>query len=89
MSQVSARGWRAKEPINIPAERPRKVAQLSEMKFGSPVDHKSLANALSLPAQLVEEVLQVHSLRSSLEDGSSQLGSPKILNFVRNNIEGH
>lgn len=82
MQQISARGWRKKEPININTEKPRLVGQMVEMLYGIPVDYKQLASRLSLPPRLVRRVLEVHAIKSgSLNNDQENAPNNKIINL--------
>ncbi len=56
--QISARGWRKKEPVDIPVERPRALSQMAEMLYGAPIDYRQLAEASALPALLTREIFE-------------------------------
>lgn len=52
------------EPVKIVPKKPRLLAQLAEMKYGTPIDYRTLALNMNLPMQLIKEILEVHSIRA-------------------------
>lgn len=56
--QISARGWRKAEPVEIPAERPRALRQMAEMLYGTPIDYRRLADDSALPPLLLREIFE-------------------------------
>jgi Zn-dependent peptidase ImmA (M78 family)/DNA-binding XRE family transcriptional regulator len=62
-AQLSKLGWRKREPemLDVPVERPRAFKKMAELLYGTPVDCRRLATALSLSPGLVREILDVHA----------------------------
>jgi Zn-dependent peptidase ImmA (M78 family)/transcriptional regulator with XRE-family HTH domain len=60
-AQLSARGWRTREPIAVPVERPRALRQLAELLYGRPLETTRLADALSLDPAFVQDLLDAHA----------------------------
>jgi Zn-dependent peptidase ImmA (M78 family)/DNA-binding XRE family transcriptional regulator len=60
-AQLGARGWRTREPIAVPVERPRALRQLAEILYGRPIAYPSLADALGLDPTFVQELLEAHT----------------------------
>ena len=56
--QISTRGWRKSEPVEIAAERPRVLRQMAEMLYGAPIDYRRLANDTALPPMLLREIFE-------------------------------
>ena len=65
MIRISQHGKR-NEPVKIVPEKPRLLSQLAEMQYGSPIDYKALATDMNLPAQLIKETLEIHSMKAQL-----------------------
>lgn len=65
MQQVSARGWRTKEPIDIPKEKPRKISQMAENIYGFPIDYRSLASDMNLTSQMMKEIIETHGSKTN------------------------
>lgn len=59
--QISARGWRTKEPVEIPVERPRLIRQMIEKAYGVPVKTNVVAEDLGIPENLVQQILAAHA----------------------------
>ena len=56
-TQLSANGWRTREPVHVPVERPRLLRQMVEMKYGAdPVG--STARVLGIGEELAENILR-------------------------------
>lgn len=57
--QISKRGWRLREPSNldVPVEKPRSLAQMAEMIYGTPLNYRRIAAGVHLSSQLVGEFL--------------------------------
>jgi hypothetical protein len=60
-TQLVARGWRTREPIAVPVERPRALRQLAELLYGRPLEPQRLADELSLDPAFVQELLEAHA----------------------------
>src|SRR5882724_1180516 len=61
-AQLGARGWRTREPIAVPVERPRALRQLAELLYGRPIETQRLADELSLDPSFVQELLEAHAV---------------------------
>ena len=61
-AQLWARGWRMREPIAVPVERPRALRQLAELLYGWPVDTARLAEATGLDPVFVRALLEAHAM---------------------------
>jgi Zn-dependent peptidase ImmA (M78 family) len=55
--QVSAMGWRTKEPVEIEPEQPRALRQMAEMIYGDPVDHRAMAHEMALEADALRSLI--------------------------------
>jgi Zn-dependent peptidase ImmA (M78 family)/transcriptional regulator with XRE-family HTH domain len=60
-AQLGARGWRTREPIAVPVERPRALRQLAELLYGVPIDYPSLAHTMGLDPSFVRDLLEAHA----------------------------
>jgi Zn-dependent peptidase ImmA (M78 family)/DNA-binding XRE family transcriptional regulator len=54
--QISARGWRTKEPVVVHREQPALLPRLLEAKFGQPIDWSGAGRALGVPPHLIREL---------------------------------
>ncbi len=61
VQQLSAKGWRTKEPVEIPTEKPRLLRQLIEKAYGIPVPTARVAEELKLPERLLQQLLESHA----------------------------
>ncbi len=86
MIQLSSQpGGKKNEPLKIVPEKPRLLGQLAEMKYGVPVDCKTLASQMNLPLQLIKETLEIHALKVRI-DAENESGT--VVNFMeRRRIE--
>jgi Zn-dependent peptidase ImmA (M78 family)/transcriptional regulator with XRE-family HTH domain len=60
-AQLGARGWRTREPITVPVERPRALRQLAELLYGRPIETQRLADELGLGPAFVQDLLEAHA----------------------------
>jgi hypothetical protein len=60
-AQLGARGWRTREPVAVPVERPRALRQLAELLYGVPIDYASLTHATGLDPAFVRALLEAHA----------------------------
>jgi Zn-dependent peptidase ImmA (M78 family)/transcriptional regulator with XRE-family HTH domain len=60
-AQLGARGWRTREPIPVPVERPRALRQLAELLYGRPMDDVALAHTTGLDPTFVQGLLKAHA----------------------------
>ena len=61
MQQISQHGWRLKEPIEIPFEKPRALSQMAEMMYGKPINYKKLASDINFSVRLCKELLSPYA----------------------------
>jgi len=55
-TQLSAKGWRKREPLEIPEEKPRLVRQLTELAYGN--NWSTLADELGFKRDFLQEILE-------------------------------
>jgi len=91
--QLSSMGWRKDEPVAIPLERPRLLRKMAEAVVGVPVNYGRVAQMVSAPVRLVQDILEQHSTREQLRGianrsdderpaRSPQTGSADVLEFT-------
>lgn len=54
--QIGRRGWKIKEPVALPIEKPRGLRKMAEIAYGAPLDYRRLAQTLCLPYALTKEL---------------------------------
>lgn len=87
MQQVGMRGWRTKEPVEIPAERPRGLRKMAELLYGKPIDMARLATDVKLSTALVRQILDLHAGGPAVEE--QKRGTPgKLLSIERDRESG-
>jgi Zn-dependent peptidase ImmA (M78 family) len=61
--QLSAYGWRTREPSNldVAVERPRFIHQVAEMIYGRPLDYQQMAADLLVPVALLKEIIEAYA----------------------------
>lgn len=59
--QITAKGWRTKEPVEIPIERPRLLRQMIERAYGKNTSLRVVADDLKIPEKLLAQVLNAHA----------------------------
>jgi Zn-dependent peptidase ImmA (M78 family)/transcriptional regulator with XRE-family HTH domain len=82
MQQLSSRGWKLKEPVDIPKEKPRLISQMAEKLYGLPINYKSLASNMNLSYQLVQEMIEAHTIKNG-HIGTLQNPNATILKFKK------
>lgn len=80
MQQISMRGWKIKEPVDIPKEKPRMISQMAELLYGIPINYKSLASEMSLSSQMIREIIETHGIKNS-RDATLKNPNAKLLKF--------
>ena len=55
--RISKAGWRTREPVEIPIERPVAFLQMTESSFGTPIDARLVARELNISEQLLIDFL--------------------------------
>jgi Zn-dependent peptidase ImmA (M78 family)/DNA-binding XRE family transcriptional regulator len=58
MRQITVRGWRHKEPVEIPMERPHALRKMAELVYGTPINLRKLASDISFPLAFVRDVFR-------------------------------
>ena len=61
MQQIGMNGWRTKEPIEIPSEKPRALRQMAEHLYGNPIDYIKLAADVNLSTVIVRQIIELHA----------------------------
>lgn len=61
MQQIGAQGWRKKEPVDVPVERPRALRQMAELLYGKPINYAKLAADACLASALVRQIVELHA----------------------------
>jgi len=85
MQQISSRGWKLKEPVDIPIEKPRLISQMAEKIYGLPVDYKTLSFDMNLSIQMVQEMIEAHTVKNAHNNTRSQ--NAPLLNFRKIDID--
>ena len=62
--KFSKAGWRKREPVEVPVERPLAFRRMVELLFGAPIDTRRVAGNLNIPEQMLIEFL-------ALQEGSA------------------
>lgn len=63
--RLNALGWRAKEPVDVPAEKPRLLRKLAESVYGVSFDPDKVGRLIHTSGKFIEEIMAMHA---SLED---------------------
>ncbi len=81
--QLSARGWKKKEPseLAVPVEKPRALRKMAELLYGNPIDYRRLASDVNLTPQFVQEILELHADRAGARSSREQR-APEFDNLV-------
>jgi Zn-dependent peptidase ImmA (M78 family)/DNA-binding XRE family transcriptional regulator len=61
MQQIGMNGWRRKEPLELPPERPRALRQMAEHLYGNPIDYTKLAADVNLSTAIVRQIIELHA----------------------------
>jgi Zn-dependent peptidase ImmA (M78 family)/DNA-binding XRE family transcriptional regulator len=69
--QISSRGWRTDEPLNLPPEKPRLLRKMVELVYGKSCDVSRVAGLICGPVRLVEQVLDCYAGPPSAEPSDS------------------
>jgi Zn-dependent peptidase ImmA (M78 family)/DNA-binding XRE family transcriptional regulator len=66
--QISKLGWRKREPqeFDIKPERPRLLSKLAEVVYGVPVNPRKVAELVSIPVGLAEQILAAHAQKADM-----------------------
>src|SRR5260370_39992937 len=65
-TQISVKGWRKDEPVEIPLEKPRLLRQLFERVHGS--SYEALANDLGYRTEFVKDILSHYDAAKPREE---------------------
>ena len=60
-AQLGVRGWRTREPVAVPVERPRALRQLAELLYGRPINYPQLAHEAGLDPTFVQTIPDAHA----------------------------
>jgi Zn-dependent peptidase ImmA (M78 family)/DNA-binding XRE family transcriptional regulator len=75
--QLSARGWRRREPVNfaVPNEKPRALHKMAELLYGTPIDFVRLGTDCTLDPLFLRTLFSAHASLMDLSTQSSRPGS--------------
>ena len=81
-TQMSKLGIRKREPraLDIPAEKPRALRQVAEMRYGVPIDYQELAKGVLLPVRLLQDTI---GLYAGKPEGPAVDGKAQTIEFPR------
>lgn len=89
--QISKLGWRKCEPVefDIKPEKPRLLSKLAEMAFGTSLSPLKIANLVSIPPTMAEQILSAYATKTELpkyeymeEDRTPPWDTPKPSNVI-------
>jgi Zn-dependent peptidase ImmA (M78 family)/transcriptional regulator with XRE-family HTH domain len=86
MQQLSSRGWKLKEPIDIPREKPRLISQMAEKLYGFPMDYKTLSSDMNLSLQMVQEMIEAHTVKNA-HNATIRNPNATLLKFKKTDTE--
>lgn len=84
MYQLTIQGYRIKEPIAVPLEKPRMLGQMAEYLYGVPIDYKKMSNEMDLPFQLIKDTIAVHAINERSQDVQNKMDGRNVIRFERN-----
>ncbi|HEX7125671.1 MAG TPA: XRE family transcriptional regulator [Thermodesulfobacteriota bacterium] len=77
--QLGAKGWRTREPVPIPVEKPRALRKMAELVYGLPIDYRRMANDFDLPVGMVRDILENYADRGNGLERATRGSRPKVL----------
>ena len=80
--QLGMNGWKKKEPIDIPVEKPRALIEMAEVFYGGNIDHKKVAANLNATSPFVSELMRCYAGKNSSALSPAKF-APKILEFQK------
>ncbi len=85
MYQLSLQGWRTKEPLDIPTEKPRMISQMAELLYGVPINYKELADDVNLPPFLIKRTLEAHAVKKKVNDNEEGMNTraEKVISITK------
>ena len=88
MQQLSKKGWRLKEPVDIAKEKPRRISQMAEILYGYPLNYRNLASRMNLPSQLMQNIIEAHTINNQnkiIKNAGTVLNIKKINDDIEEN----
>jgi Zn-dependent peptidase ImmA (M78 family)/DNA-binding XRE family transcriptional regulator len=84
MQQMSARGWRIKEPANlqITPEKPRLLRRMAELVYGDPIDYAKLSKDFNLRVEFAANLLAKYATADEV-GGIGKGQSAKVIKFQK------
>lgn len=83
--QLSAYGWRTREPRNldVPVERPRALRQLAEMFYNLPADYERIARTTHLSIEDLRNMLEVFEVGDDVSGTDAEPPESNIVPFAK------
>lgn len=77
---LTARGWRKREPeeLDVPREKPRALHKMAELLYGDPVDLRRLADDVRVDPWLLKQLLAAHASKAELSGHAPQVGASVV-----------
>src|SRR5207245_1614090 len=72
---LSAKGWRKAEPVQISAEKPRRLRKMIETAFGPAPNIDEVAGLVHAAPRLVRQIVECHAGRDELSLRPARLPS--------------
>jgi Zn-dependent peptidase ImmA (M78 family) len=58
MKQISFRGWKSKERVEIPMERPQALRRIAEVIYRQPINFRQLGSETNFPLSLIKDIFK-------------------------------
>lgn len=78
-TQISSKGWRKSEPVQVPIEKPRALTKMAEVVYGLPIDVMKMAEDTGLDPIFIRHILGTHATKHDL---APQKNTAQIIEFV-------
>lgn len=74
--QLAWKGWIRNEPVAIEPEKPRLLRRMAESLYGIPTEAAKVAQHVSAPTRLMEDILAAHASKSEVMSASRSSVAP-------------
>lgn len=61
--QLRAKGWKVREPVDLPPEKPRALRRMAEISYGDPIDFQRFAEDIGQHPHFVKRMLDAYATK--------------------------
>ena len=81
--QIIWNGWRTKEPVSVPTEKPRALRKMAEEVYGDPIDFRQMSKDTGVGLTRLRQIIAAHAEKPNRPAPSAPPSTGRLLEFSR------